>query len=171
MSTRSEHRNERWPGHPRPERASANGLPMHAAQYPNAAHQEVNQRVRALGDQTAARPGGGQGAYNGYSAPNLNHTANSHPNANLPMYEQQCYQPMAEQSAYAGSFPVLSKRISSGRDRTGNDGVARIHVPWPNEFCLIGIDRNKVRYDQLNQGQWKSGLLNIVAQEQRPHIG
>ena len=161
-------RNERWPGHPRPERAAANGLPMHAAQYPNTAHQEVNQRVGALGDQTAARPGGGQGAYNGYSAPNLNHTANIHPNANLPMYEQQCYQPMAEQSAYAGSFPVLSKRISSGRDRTGNDGVARIYVPWPNEFCLIGIDRKKVRYDQLNQGQWQSGLMNILAQEKDP---
>ena len=162
MSTRS----ERWAGHPRPGRAAANGPPMHAAQHPNTAHQEVNQRGGALGDHAAARPGGGQGAYNIHPHPNINHTANAYPN--LPTYEQQCLQPVAEQSAYVGSSPVLSKRISSGRDRTGNDGVARIYVPWPNEFCLIGIDRNKVRYDQLNQGQWQSGLLNIVAQERDP---
>ena len=141
---------------------------MHAAQYPNTAHQEVNQRVVALGDQAAARPGGGQGAYNVYPQPNSNHTANIYPNGNLPRYEQRCSQPMAEQSDYAGFSPVPSKRISSGRDRTGNDGVARIYVPWPNEFCLIGIDRKKVRYDQLNQGQWQSGLLNILAQERDP---
>ena len=77
---------------------------------------------------------------------------------------------MAEQTDYAGSFPVLSKHISSGRDRTGNDGVARIYVSWPNEFCLIGIDRIKVRYDQLNQGQWQSGLMNILAQEKDPLV-
>ena len=161
-------RSERWAGHPRPGQAAANGLPMHAAQYPNTAHQEVNQRGVALGDQAAARPGGGQGAYSVYPQPNPNHTANIYPNGNLPRYEQRCSQPMAEQSDYAGFSPAPSKRISSGRDRTGNDGIARIYVPWPNEFCLIGIDRNKVRYDQLNQGKWQSGLLNILAQERDP---
>ena len=164
-------RSERWAGHPRPGQAAANGLPMHAAQYPNTAHQEVNQRGGALGDQAAARPGGGQGAYNVFTQPqpNPNHTANIYPNGN-PSYEQQCVHPMAEQSDYPGSFPVLSKPISSGRDRTGNDGVDRIYVPWPNEFCLIGIDRIKVRYDQLNQGQWQSGLMNILAQEKDPLV-
>ena len=77
-------RSERWAGHPRPGQAAANGLPMHAAQYPNTAHQEVNQRGGALGDQAAARPGGGQGAYNVYTQPqpNPNHTANIYPNGN-----------------------------------------------------------------------------------------
>ena len=172
ISTRS----ERWAGHPRPGPAAADGCPMHPAQAPNIAHQAVNQRVGALGDQAAARPGGGQGAYNVHSQPpninqppngnQTNHTAHAYPN--FPTYEQQCFQPVVEHSAYAGSPPVPSKRISSGRDRTGNDGVARIYVPWPNEYCLIGIDRIKVTYDQLNQGQWQSGLMNILAQEKDP---
>ena len=42
-------RSERFAGHPQPGRATANGLPMHAAQYPNIADQAVNQRVVALG--------------------------------------------------------------------------------------------------------------------------
>ena len=60
------------------------------------------------------------------------------------------------------------RRISSGRDRTGNDGIARLFVPWPNEHCLIGIDRRKVKYDQSTQAQWLSGLLNILAMERDP---
>ena len=68
-----------------------------------------------------------------------------------------------------GEFPSMPmKRISSGRDRTGNDGIARLFVPWPNEHCLIGIDRRKVKYDQSTQAQWQAGLLNILAMERDP---
>ena len=59
-------------------------------------------------------------------------------------------------------------RISSGRDRTGNDNVARLYIPWPNEHCLIGIDRRKVTYDHLTHPQWQAGLLNILAMERDP---
>ena len=154
-------RSERIAHHPQSRRAMADGPPMPAAQHPITADQVVNQRVIALGDQAAARLGGGQGAYNLNPHSNFNHYGNNQ------VYGQQ-YQAMAEQSAYGESFPVLSKRISSGRHRTGNNGVARIYVPWPNEFCLIGIDRKKVKYNQLTQGQWQSGLMKILAQERDP---
>ena len=64
--------------------------------------------------------------------------------------------------------PAPMKRISSGRDRTGSDNIARLFIPWPNEHCLIGVDRKKVTYDQLTQAQWHAGLMNILAMERNP---
>ena len=60
------------------------------------------------------------------------------------------------------------RRISSGRDRTGTDNIARLAIPWPNEHCLIGVDRRLVTYDQLTQAQWQAGLMNILAMERDP---
>ena len=60
------------------------------------------------------------------------------------------------------------RRISSGRDRTGNDNIARYNIPWPNEHCLIGVDRRKVTYDHLTQAQWQAGLMNVLAMERDP---
>ena len=64
--------------------------------------------------------------------------------------------------------PPPMRRISSGRDRTGSDNIARLFIPWPNEHCLIGIDRTKVTYDQLTQAQCHAELMNILAMERNP---
>ena len=40
--------------------------------------------------------------------------------------------------------------------------------PGPTSIVLIGIDRRKCKYDQLNQAQWQAGLLNILAMERDP---
>ena len=70
---------------------------------------------------------------------------------------------------YRGELhPLPTKRISSGRDRTGSDNIARIAIPWPNEHCLIGVDRRQVTYDQLTHPQWQAGLMNILAMERNP---
>ena len=161
-------RSERWAGHPRPGRAAANGLPMHAAQYPNTADQAVNQRVGALG--ITPPPVRAVGKVRTMVILPLILTT---PPIFIPTVTFLCMINSATSQWPSNRLmrapsPCSSKRISSGRDRTGNDGVARIYVPWPNEFCLIGIDRKKVRYDQLNQGQWQSGLMNILAQEKDP---
>ena len=90
---------------------------------------------------------------------------NSYPNHNG-------YMPVHHGNQLQGEFPSAPmKRISSGRDRTGNDGIARLFVPWPNEHCLIGIDRRKVKYDQLTHPQWQAGLMNILAMERDPSVG
>ena len=79
------------------------------------------------------------------------------------------YMPASHGNQSQGEFPSAPmKRISSGRDRTGNDGIARLFVPWPNEHCLIGIDRRKVKYDHLTHPQWQAGLMNILAMERNP---
>ena len=52
--------------------------------------------------------------------------------------------PLSHGNQVQGEFhPGPMRRISSGRDRTGSDNIARLFIPWPNEHCLIGVDRKK----------------------------
>ena len=80
------------------------------------------------------------------------------------------YNQYNEAQLHGGSSAEPARRISSGRDHTGNDGTTRIYIPWPNEHCLIGIERRKVKYDQLNQAQWHAGLMNILEMQRDPLI-
>ena len=142
-------------------RAGEPAPPMPTGQYQNP-EQRVNQRLASLGEQAAARRGGGQGVYNN----------------NVPHYGtgQGCPPDLTQYNNYndnqynGGSSAEPARRISSGRDRTGNDGTTRIYIPWPNEHCLIGIERRKVKYDNLNQAQWQAGLLNILEMQRDPLI-
>ena len=77
--------------------------------------------------------------------------------------------PLSHGNQLQGEFhPAPKRNISSGRDRTGNDNISRLFIPWPNEHCLIGVDRKKVTYDQLTNAQWQAGLMNILAMERNP---
>ena len=105
----------------------------------------VNNRLAGLEERAITRRGNGQGVFA------FNDNVN-----NDNMYNHN------------SGVPLPSRRISSGRDRTGNDGVARLFIPWPNEHCLIGVDRHKVRYDDLNQAQWHAGLMKILEMERDP---
>ena len=154
-----------------------------AAHHPATArdsNQRVNGRLADLGEEATARRSGAQGVYPSHY--NNDHQLNfndnqygnnqygvnqymTHPSKNQYISQMQHFPGNHSQ----GEFPSMPmKRISSGRDRTGNDGIARLFVPWPNEHCLIGIDRRKVKYDQSTQAQWLSGLLNILAMERDP---
>ena len=64
----------------------------------------------------------------------------------------------------------LFKQTKSGRERTGNEGVKRNYVPWPQEFCYIGLERKRVRYDDLTQSQWVAGLTKILGNEKDPSV-
>ena len=118
--------------------------------------QMVNDRIADLGNDATARRSGGQGVY----PPNY-----IFDNPNQPKYgnSQTVPQPnFSECNPYGNhlqgeSHPLPTKRISSGRDRTGSDNIARLAIPWPNEHCLIGVDRRQVTYDQLTHPQWQAG--------------
>ena len=60
---------------------------------------------------------------------------------------------------------LTKKIVKSGRDRTGGDDNCRIYVPWPQEHCYVGPNRVRVRYDELTQAQFSTGLLNIIESE------
>ena len=152
------------------QRAVADKPPRAAGQHLNT-DQRVNDRLAGLGEEATTRRSGGQGVYPSYyndnqftgdnqymSQPNFN----SQPNHNG-------YMPVSHGNQLQGECPSAPmKRFSSGRDRTGNDGIARLFVRWPNEHCLIGIDRRKVKYDQLTHPQWQAGLMNILTMERNP---
>lgn len=55
-----------------------------------------------------------------------------------------------------------NKTVKSGRDRTGGDDNCRVYVPWPQEHCYVGPDRKRVRYDDLTQAQFSTGLFKMV---------
>ena len=120
----------------------------------------VTDRLAGLGEQAAARRSGGQGVYN---VPYCGSGQQCPPD--LAQYNQY-----NEAQLHSGSPAGPARCISSGRDRTGNDGTTRIYIPWPNEHCLIGIERRKVKYDQLNQAQWHAGLMNILEMQKDPLI-
>ena len=142
-----------------PRRAGEAAPPRPTGQYHNP-DQMVTDRLAGLGEQAAARRSGGQGVYSG------------------PHYgsSQQCppdltqYNHYNEAQLHGGSSAGPARCISSGRDRTGNDGTIRFNIPWPNEHCLIGIERRKVKYDQLTQAQWHAGLMNILELQKDPLI-
>ena len=138
-------------------RAGEAAPPRPTGQYHNP-DQMVTERLAGLGEQAAARRSGGQGVYN------------------APYYGigQQCppdltqYNQYNEAQLHGGSSAEPARRISSGRDRTGNDGTTRIYIPWPNEHCLIGIERRKVKYDQLNQARMACGADEHPGNAKRP---
>ena len=149
-------------------RATADDTPRAAGLQLNT-DQRVNDRIADLGDEAAARLSGGQGAYPPHSV-NDNHNqfkyGISH-HVTQPNYSE--HMPLSHGNQLRGEFhPAPTKRISSGRDRTGSDNIARLFIPWPNEHCLIGVDRKQVTYDQLTQAQWHAGLMNILAMERNP---
>ena len=156
-------------GHHR--RAMADEPLRSAAHHPATArdsNQRVNGRLADLGEEATARRSGAQGVYPSYCNNDYQLNFDNH-HMSQPHFNSQMQHFPGNQSQ--GEFPSMPmKRISSGRDRTGNDGIARLFVPWPNEHCLIGIDRRKVKYDQSTQAQWQSGLLNILAME-RDYVG
>ena len=146
-------------------RAGEAAPPRPTGQYHNP-DQMVTDRLAGLGEQAAARRNGGQGVYGGpycgssqQCPPDL--TQYNHYNA-----DNQYHEPQFRRGPTAGP----ARCISSGRDRTGSDGTTRIYIPWPNEHCLIGIERRKVKYDQLNQAQWHAGLMNILEMQRDPLI-
>ena len=166
-------------------RAAADEPPRAAGQHLNS-DQYVNNRLANLEGEATARRSGGQGVYpshynndnlinndnqyfsQGMSQPNYNgHMSTPHGNMSQPNYNG--HMPTPHGNHLQGEFPSgPMRRISSGRDRTGNDNVARLYIPWPNEHCLIGIDRRKVTYDHLTHPQWQAGLMNILAMERDP---
>ena len=117
--------------------------------------QRVNERIADLGNDATARRSGGQGVY----PPHYN---SYNPNQYKHVNEYNLHHSQGE------SHPLPMKRISSGRDRTGSDNILRLAIPWPNEHCLIGVDRRQVTYDQLTHPQWQAGLMNILAMERDP---
>jgi len=64
--------------------------------------------------------------------------------------------------------PPSNKRVKSGRDRTGNEGIAKNYVQWPQELCYIGAERRRVKYDDLTLAQWMLGFTSIITQEENP---
>ena len=154
-------------GHPR--RAMAEEPLRSAVHHPATARdptQRVNDRIADLGNEATARRSGGQGVYPSYYNNDYQLNVDNH-HMSQPNFNSQMQYFHGNHSQ--GEFPSEPmRRISSGRDRTGNDGIARLFVPWPNEHCLIGIDRRKCKYDQLNQAQWQAGLMNILAMERDP---
>ena len=121
-------------------------------------NQRVNDRLADLGEEVTARGSGAQGVYPSHYNDHQSHCHNPHmsqPHINMQHGNQ----------VQGEVHPVPKRNISSGRDRTGNDNTSRLFIPWPNEHCLIGVDRKKVTYDQLTQAQWQAGLMNILAME------
>ena len=174
-------------------RAAADEPPRAAGQQLNT-DQQVNNRLANLeGETAAARRNGGQGVYpsqynndnqyssqpndNGHMPTSLNynndngHMPTSHNyNGHMPTsHNYNGHMPISHGNLLQGEHPSgQMRRISSGRDRTGNDNIARYNIPWPNEHCLIGVDRRKVTYDHLTQAQWQAGLMNILDMERDP---
>ena len=129
-------------------------------------NQMVNDRIADLGNDATARRSGGQGVYPPnyiFDNPNQPRYGNSQtvPQPNFDYNPQGTYQ-------QGESHPLPMKRISSGRDHTSSDNIARFAIPWPNEHCLIGVDRRQVTYNQLTHPQWQAGLMNISAMERDP---
>ena len=152
----------RRPAADEPHRSAAH-LPATARD----SNQRVNQRIADLGDEAAARRSGGQGVYpSHFNNDNYNQVRHGNsqcaPQPNFNDYNPQGNYPQGE------SHPLPMKRIGSGRDRTGGENTARFAIPWPNEHCLIGVDRRQVTYDQLTHPQWQAGLMNILAMERDP---
>ena len=69
--------------------------------------------------------------------------------------------------SHSNVSPVSSKvkTVKSGRDRVGGDDTNRVYVPWPQEFVYVGPNRQRVKYDELSQAQFTTGLLKIIEEE------
>ena len=159
-------------------RRAAAEQPPRPAGHQLTTDQRVNDRLAELGEEATARRSGAQGVYNPqhnnnnssqyqYGNNNENNQTIDNQYRSQPFYNG--YIPIPHGQSSQGEFPSAPmRRISSGRDRTGSDGIARLAVPWPNEHCLIGIDRRKVTYDNLTHPQWQAGLMNILAMEGNP---
>ena len=47
----------------------------------------------------------------------------------------------------------------------GGDDYRRTYVHWPQEACFMGLERHRVRYDELDHPQLAAGIASVAVAE------